>query len=162
MEKINVDQLEHLRISVNVYLLLVEDKLGREVKPDEIEVALGVELGKFLNHFPKEFKFWRFGNMKEVDKKAALDELADCINFMNMLQGNMKYCSSILYGSIDKELNIYNYYKLILSEDTSFSFRMSLIINLGFKFGFTWEEIYEATLNKIAIINERLNNETER
>ena len=164
MEKINVNQLDHLRVSANVYLLLVEAKIVRNIYPSECETGLMVELAEFLSHFPKEFKFWRFCEFKELDKKAALEELSDCINFMNFIAGNYSYLNDKIDPENYIDINnatIHDIRKLILDSEYNLNARMSALIFLGFKFGFTWDEIYEATLNKIAIINERLNNETD-
>lgn len=153
MAIVSIDELEQLRIKANIYRLLIEDKIDRDVTADEFELALTVKLGELLSQFPNEVKFWRFV-FEPVDRKVALSKLADCIILMSMMQGNEKYTENInLLNNTLANLSLLEFNNLILNHTyprAQVESRMQLLILLGFKLGFNWEGIYEATIEKLS------------
>ena len=160
---INFEELKELYIDFDEYLRKVEKINGIIVTYEDQRIPLFVELGELLNKFPTKFKYWR--QSAKDNRDNGLEEFADCLNFifaemsfsdLKSIKMNLDIMTEIFIK--DNNDIYYNIYSIIVSCKRNPISQFYNLIAIGYKLGFTWEEIYKASKNKIKIINERLDN----
>jgi len=128
------------------------------VKKNKLELL--VEIGELANE-TRCFKYW---SNKEVNNDLVKEEYADCIimslcffNYLNISLDEINYIND------DKEIIDLFFDIYLLASNFSVNENKEIIkeiliklINLGYKLGFTDEEIISSCLNKIKIDRERL------
>ena len=162
---INFEELKELYIDFDEYLRKVEKINGIIVTYEDQRIPLFVELGELLNEFPTKFKYWR--QSAKDNRDNGLEEFADCLNIIFGMMSfsdlkSIKMNLDIMTEIFIKDNNdiYYNIYSIIdISYKRNPISQFYNLIAIGYKLGFTWEEIYKASKNKIKIINERLDNE---
>ena len=162
---INFEELKELYIDFDEYLRKVEKINGIIVTYEDQRIPLFVELGELLNEFPTKFKYWR--QSAKDNRDNGLEEFADCLNIIFGMMSfsdlkSIKMNLDIMTEIFIKDNNdiYYNIYSIIdISYKRNPISQFYNLIAIGYKLGFTWEEIYNASKNKIKIINERLDNE---
>lgn len=161
---INFEELKELYIDFDEYLRKVEKINGIIVTYEDQRIPLFVELGELLNEFPTKFKYWR--QSAKDNRDNGLEEFADCLNIIFGMMSfsdlkSIKMNLDIMTEIFIKDNNdiYYNIYSIInISYKRNPISQFYNLIAIGYKLGFTWEEIYKASKNKIKIINERLDN----
>lgn len=161
---INFKELKELYIDFDEYLRKVEKINGIIVTYEDQRIPLFVELGELLNEFPTKFKYWR--QSAKDNRDNGLEEFADCLNIIFGMMSfsdlkSIKMNLDIMTEIFIKDNNdiYYNIYSIIdISYKRNPISQFYNLIAIGYKLGFTWEEIYKASKNKIKIINERLDN----
>lgn len=161
---INFEELKELYIDFDEYLRKVEKINGIIVTYEDQRIPLFVELGELLNEFPTKFKYWR--QSAKDNRDSGLEEFADCLNIIFGMMSfsdlkSIKMNLDIMTEIFIKDNNdiYYNIYSIIdISYKRNPISQFYNLIAIGYKLGFTWEEVYTATKNKIKIINERLDN----
>lgn len=161
---INFEELKELYIDFDEYLRKVEKINGIIVTYEDQRIPLFVELGELLNEFPTKFKYWR--QSAKDNRDNGLEEFADCLNIIFGMMSfsdlkSIKMNLDIMTEIFIKDNNdiYYNIYSIIdISYKRNPISQFYNLIAIGYKLGFTWEEIYIATKNKIKIIDERLDN----
>ena len=161
---INFEELKELYIDFDEYLRKVEKINGIIVTYEDQRIPLFVELGELLNEFPTKFKYWR--QSAKDNRDNGLEEFADCLNIILGMMSfsdlkSIKMNLDIMTEIFIKDNNdiYYNIYSIIdISYKRNPISQFYNLIAIGYKLGFTWEEIYKASKNKIKIINERLDN----
>lgn len=161
---INFEELKELYIDFDEYLRKVEKINGIIVTYEDQRIPLFVELGELLNEFPTNFKYWR--QSAKDNRDSGLEEFADCLNIIFGMMSfsdlkSIKMNLDIMTEIFIKDNNdiYYNIYSIIdISYKRNPISQFYNLIAIGYKLGFTWEEIYKASKNKIKIINERLDN----
>ena len=128
------------------------------VKKNKLELL--VEIGELANE-TRCFKYW---SNKEVNNDLVKEDYADCIimslcffNYLNISLDEINYIND------DKEIIDLFFDIYLLASNFSVNENTEIIkeiliklINLGYKLGFTDEEIISSCLNKIKIDRERL------
>lgn len=159
---INIEQLEEIYSNYKEYIKRVEKIKGIKIHKNQQIIPLLVELGELLNEFPSIFKYWRQSSVD--NKEKGLEEFADCLNFVfaQMDDYDMEYIkeySSFMDGIKNSTSTIYcnicNLCNNLSSAQNSIS-QFYELMEIGYKLGFTWKEIYKASKDKNKIINERL------
>lgn len=161
---INFKELKELYIDFDEYLRKVEKINDIIVTYEDQRIPLFVELGELLNEFPTKFKYWR--QSAKDNRDNGLEEFADCLNIIFGMMSfsdlkSIKMNLDIMTEIFIKDNNdiYYNIYSIIdISYKRNPISQFYNLIAIGYKLGFTWEEIYKASKNKIKIINERLDN----
>lgn len=147
-------QLNELIDSIKDWMIRIESNIGRKIKEEDINIPLIVELGELMNNNESKFKFWK-KNCKD-NKEQSLEEFADCLNFLLMyfVCKDSNITSKVtLEGPTLQDINYC--INCIIKHQSSFT-KLMYLFSLGSLLGFTWEEVYEATKNKIEIINKRI------
>ncbi len=130
------------------------------VKKNKLELL--VEIGELANE-TRCFKYW---SQKEVNNDLVKEEYADCIImtlcFFNYLNISL---DEVIYTSLDEDVitiffDIYYQASIFSKREDKTIIKDILVklINLGYKLGFTDQEIITSCLNKIKIDKERLMN----
>ena len=133
---------------------------------DNIEIALFTELGELMNEFPTIFKYWK--TTAKDDREKGLIEYVDCIHFAISLL-NYK-ADNAIKALLSQQLETYDYsYELdsdystfdihyLLQEITTENAEIKIchLFDLGKILGFTWDEIYNAYIDKNKVNYERL------
>lgn len=123
-----------------------------------------VELGEFANE-TKCFKYW---SKKEMNRSAALEELADCITmcfyFFNKLNIDLKEVKFVDNDKtiIDQFIYLYEQISLIKKDFTKERL-IDIFVNLrylGICFNFSDNDITNSCLNKIKKNIDRINSKT--
>lgn len=165
--KIDIAQLEELRFKTNSYFKNFEKHTKHKCTLYEKNIELIIVIGDLMTVYTSKLNFWDFDtNTKYRDLAIAL--WSQCLIFIHYIKGEetYEYC----------EYNPNNIYENIAYEniaipelvcsilDVNFDdidARIFKLIILGFKLGFTWEEMYNATLNKLNSLNVILENRME-
>ncbi len=159
-----IEQLKELLEMQRVLDASILAKQGIRLYPKElVQVALYVELGELMNELPSCFKYWK--ESKVDNREKALIEYVDCLHFALSLANNRgKAFEKDL--SLNKDLYEYNEHKVaslsqmlinkLLVSITLYEGDLSFLFGLGYKLGFTWDEIYKAYKKKNAINYERM------
>ena len=154
---INFEELKELYIDFDEYLRKVEKINGIIVTYEDQRIPLFVELGELLNEFPTKFKYWR--QSAKDNRDNGLEEFADCLNIIFGMMSfsdlkSIKMNLDIMTEIFIKDNNdiYYNIYSIInISYKRNPISQFYNLIAIGYKLGFTWEEIYKASKNKIKI-----------
>lgn len=111
-----------------------------------------------MNELPTYFKYWKKTAVN--NKEKALEEYIDCLHFAVSLLNYYDVDIDFTYNDCFPENSPYSRYKL--SNELSSIINMAGYNNsirtlfvLGHRFGFTWDEIYQAYLKKNKINHER-------
>lgn len=152
---------------------------GKEEYPeDEIKLALFTELGEFLQEVPEVFKYWKKTAVN--DREKALEEYADVLHFAlslanhnagtiienlkwlenhKMLKHSTFYYSSdaITYSDYWKERSSAEaVHEIIINIVNGLYEPISGVFQLGNYFGFTWNEVYKAYMDKNSVNHIRV------
>lgn len=152
---------------------------GKEEYPeDEIKLALFTELGEFLQEVPEVFKYWKKTAVNNREK--ALEEYADILHFAlslanhnagtiienlkwlenrKMLKHSTFYYSSdaITYSDYWKEKSSAEaVHEIIINVVNGLYEPISGVFTLGNYFGFTWDEVYKAYMDKNSVNHIRV------
>lgn len=149
-----------------VKMLKMQDELDKAIfkksnlknyPAQEVRIAFKVELGELAQEW-KQFKYWK-STKGEINKDKLIEEWADCFHFALSLYNNTDDCKAeldrIMYYAFHEsvEKDIYFLFE-ILFEDCY----IDSVIALGFKLGFTEQEMQDAYYNKNRKNWERITN----
>ena len=125
------------------------DKLDIE----KVRMALFDELGEVNHEMKAEWCYWK-KSQKSVDREKLKEELADVWHFaltLHRLENGIKFYNGILYiirkALNESEENIDWYYILQTVSDCTKN-NLYYVILLTEKLGFTFEEMYDAYIDK--------------
>ena len=152
---------------------------GKEEYPEnEIKLALFTELGEFLQEVPEVFKYWKKTAVN--DREKALEEYADVLHFALSLTNhnagaiieNLKWLEnhkmlkhSTFYYSSDaitysdywtEKSSAEAVHKIIIDIVNGLYEPISGVFKLGCYFGFTWDEVYKAYMDKNSVNHIRV------
>lgn len=124
-------------------------------------LELSVELGEFANE-TKCFKYW---SVKKMNKEESLEEFSDCLLMVLFFCNDLDISLEEDFPKIDDKDIIVEFNTLFnLSSGLMFNYNkdqvkkiLSHLINLGYLFEFSDEEIIRSSLIKIKIDKERFN-----
>ena len=141
----------------------IMDKQGisySDVIKDKIKIALFVELGELMNEFPTHFKYWKPNAKDNRDK--GLVEFVDCMHFTMSLFYHGGYETKDTAGVVkivDCFCNLPHVPKTqlkdIFDEYDHYNVLLIELLKLGHGLGFTWEEIYNAYIEKNKVNYDR-------
>ena len=128
-----------------------------------MKIALFVELGELMNELPTRFKHWKSSAVDNREK--ALVEYVDCLHFalsityyQNVIKTDEQFKYWLDYDTCGEVADEYTILELIETIMTSNLSKLSHLLTLGNKLGFTWKEIYNAYIEKNKVNYERLKN----
>ena len=143
---------------------IFEQRGIKEYPARNMQLALFVELGELLNEYPTYFKHWKKAPVNNREK--GLEEFVDCLHFQMSLFYH--YENIIMeewhdYNSINARFLIENPDYLLLSimdcvDESSNQDGLKVLFEIGNLFGFTWDEIYKAYMDKNKVNYERIKN----
>lgn len=158
-----IEQLkEMLEMQKKLDASILEQRDIKEYPYENMRIALFVELGELLNELPTKFKHWKVSAVDNRDK--ALIEYVDCLHFALSIHNYYhvkidtdQFVSMHHYNRAFKETNeYYTIYELLEKIASSKVITLHYVLALGYKLGFTWEEIYNAYKEKNKVNYERL------
>jgi len=115
---------------------------------NDLRYAFFVELGELSNEVGF-FKYWKQSH--KMNKTKTLDEWADCFHFLTSIANNRKYTKFI--KEVDafylwEDYPLKEMFNLLLDNDLNSSGQVimayQLLLGIGFKLGFTEEELIKA------------------
>lgn len=150
------EQFEHIR--KQQYELDKRILNGAEYPLGKINIALFVELGELMNELPTYFKYWKKTSVN--NKEKALEEYVDCLHFAVSLLNYNDFDIDFTYNNCSPDNSPYNRNNISNELYTTISMAgyetsIKTLFTLGHRFGFTWDEIYQAYLKKNKINHER-------
>jgi len=158
-----IDQLKEMLEMQKMLDASIFAKHGIKSYPYEnMRIALFVELGELLNELPTKFKHWK---ASAADNRVkALVEYVDCLHFALSIHNyyHVKIDTDQFeqmhnYNYAFKQTNeYYTIYELLEKIASSKVITLHYVLALGYKLGFTWEEIYNAYKEKNKVNYERL------
>lgn len=155
-----LDQLKELLEMQRVLDETLMKEHGKTEYPlEETKIALFTELGEMMNELQTEFKWWK--KHATYNREKALEEYVDCLHFALSLFNQSGFGIFNMYD-YEKTNEGYDCYdisivlKLIVTQGIDGALYWLFV--LGNKFGFTWQEIYEAYKMKNAVNYDRLRN----
>lgn len=128
---------------------------------NKVKMALFDELGEVNHEMKAEWCYWK-KSQKPVDREKLKEELADVLHFaltLHRLKNGIKFDNGMLY-IIRKVLNEseenIDWYYILQTVSACTKDNLYYVILLTEKLGFTFEEMYEAYIEKNRINYERM------
>lgn len=138
----------------------------KEYPVQSMRIALFVELGEMMNEFPTHFKHWK--STAKDDREKGLVEFVDSLHFALSLSNYEKVQleleknqAYLEYDMLDHDFQIDKYELMWLLPDVvkyRGAQRLHYLLMIGKYFGFTWDEIYNAYIEKNKVNYERIKN----
>lgn len=142
---------------------IFKEKGIKEYPLENMKIALFVELGELMNELPTKFKYWKATAVDNREK--ALVEYVDCLHFalsityhQNVIKTDEEFKDWLDYDTRGELADEYTMAELLENIVGSKVSKLSYLLTLGNKLGFTWEEIYNAYIEKNRVNYERLKN----
>ena len=140
---------------------IMKEKGLKEINIDDLNLALIDEIGELTHELKPTWCWWKI-NVGEVDNDKVLEELVDCLHFA--------MTKRLMIDSVDEEKasHILDFsWRLFSSTETvselvvkASSIRNPLtpLLAVGFKLGYSFEDMYDEYIKKNKVNYERLKN----
>lgn len=154
---------------------IVEEKAleGQDLIDKKI-LALQGELGEFANEIPELFKYW---SNKKNNYRKALEEYCDCLHLILSIGNDLgiQYEEEVFeeeYFATWNDVKLFNitycqacevmlnieYGRSREAIENHYLMLFKMFLNIGYRCGFSWEEIEQSYLDKNIVNHERQNN----
>lgn len=124
---------------------------------EEVRIALFDELGEVCHEMKEEWCYWK-KSQKPVDRDKLKEELADVWHFaltLHRLRYKFEF-NYLMYGVQRNWFEYSNWYRLIESIVEDYIIELYRVIILTEKLGFTFDEMYQAYIEKNKVNYERM------
>lgn len=152
-------KLFEIQKQLDLKILEEHNLQGVDLLPSKL-LALQVELGELANE-TRCFKYW--SRRKPSAKEIILEEYVDCLHFILSI-GLEKAIGNIQLELKDNNLTLVEGFQAVIKataniernqRDEEYKCLFASFITLGYKLGFSWEEIVEGYLRKNEINHKR-------